>query len=300
MKLRPYHASDLPHVLTFIGRCLRHDALKNYHPGDVVHWMSNGQRGADLDKHFWLYEEAGELLAFAELPPAKWASFALIVHPERRGGDLETELLAECEAVMRERVQGNNSGRVGLSVNVVTSDEARRRCLSRLGYQARVSTTAVSARPLSVPIPAPDLPAGFGLRGAAGDHEAALLAEVHAAAFGSSWTAEDYLKVLRTPGFEPQRELVVTAPDGRFAAFLVYWLDPVSRSGLFEPVGCHPDFRRRGLIRALMYEAMRCMAAANLTTALVGYDVTNEAAARLYASVGFAAHFRTLDYTKGL
>ena len=117
MKLHQYHASDLPRVLTFIGKCLRHDALKNYYPGDVVHWMSNGQRGVDLDKHFWLYEEAGEFLAFAELPPAKWASFALIMHPERRGGDLETELLTECEAVMRERMQENNSGSVEKSAN---------------------------------------------------------------------------------------------------------------------------------------------------------------------------------------
>ena len=62
MKLRPYHASDPSRVLTFMGRRLRHDALKNYHPDDVVHWMSNGQRGADLDEHFWLHE-VGEFRA---------------------------------------------------------------------------------------------------------------------------------------------------------------------------------------------------------------------------------------------
>ena len=99
------------------------------------------------------------------------------MHPERCGGDRETQLLGECETVMRERVRENNSGGVGLSVNVATSDEARIWCLSRLGYQAKASTTGVGARPLSAPIPAPDLPAGFGLRSAAGDHEAALLAD---------------------------------------------------------------------------------------------------------------------------
>ena len=299
MKLRPYHSRDLPAVLTFVGECLRHDELKNHHPGDVVHWMSNGQHGADLDEHFWLFEEDGELLAFAELPPAKWASFSLIVRPDHRGGNLETALLSECESVMSERMQGERPGKTALSVNVVTSDEARKRCLSGLGYRAEASTTVVDMRTLDDPLPAPPLATGFSLR-AARKSEAAPLAEVHARAFGSSWTAEGYLKVICTPGFDVQRELVVVAPDGRFAAFLVYWLDPVSRSGLFEPVGCHPDFRRRGLTKALMDEALRRMAAAGMTAALVGHDASNAAAAGLYASVGFTRHFRTLNYTKSL
>ena len=64
-------------------------------------------------------------------------------------------------------------------------------------------------------------------------------------AFNSHWTVEDYRRVMRTPGFDQARELVVVAPDGQLAAFLVYWPDRVSKSGLFEPVGCAKEFQRR-------------------------------------------------------
>ncbi len=92
---------------------------------------------------------------------------------------------------------------------------------------------------------------------------------------------------MRTPGFDAGRELVVVAPEGRFAAFLVYWLDPVSKTGLFEPVGCHEDFRCLGLSKALMVEAMKRMMDAGMERAVVGYSSGNVAARKLYASVGF-------------
>ena len=295
MNMRPYRASDLPSVLAFIGQCLRHDDLRNYHPGDIVHWMSNGQRGADLGEYFRLCERGGELLAFAEVPPAQWASYALIVHPEHRGGDLEEGLLLECQAIVRRRLRDETSDKTALSTNVAVSDTERLACLKRLGYRQEASTTVMGIRSLDTPIAASVLPPGFRMRSVAGEHEAALLAEVHSGAFGSDWTAEAYASVMRTPGFEFERELVVVAPDGRFAAFLVYWLDPISGSGLFEPVGCHPDFQRRGLTRALMVEALRRMAAAGMRVAQVGHNVGSEAAAGLYASVGFEEHFKTFD-----
>jgi len=77
---------------------------------------------------------------------------------------------------------------------------------------------------------------------------------------------------MQTPGYEVENELVVVAPDGRFAAFTVIWFDPISRSGLFEPVGCHGDFRRQGLSTAIMYEGMKRMKAAGMETASVGCE----------------------------
>jgi mycothiol synthase len=114
------------------------------------------------------------------------------------------------------------------------------------------------------------------------------------------WQPGEYLNVMRTPGFHVDRELIVVAPDGRFAAFLIYWIDPVSKSGLFEPVGCHRDFQRLGLTRALMYEGMRRMVAHGMTTAVVKHQPTqkNPAAAALYRSVGFSLKYTIADYRK--
>ena len=70
--LRPYQPNDLSKVLTFVGECLRDSKLCGYHPGDIAHWMSNSQRGKNLDKTFWLYEEKTKLLALVNLPFEKW------------------------------------------------------------------------------------------------------------------------------------------------------------------------------------------------------------------------------------
>jgi mycothiol synthase len=142
------------------------------------------------------------------------------------------------------------------------------------------------------------LPSGFSIRSVAGYHEAALLAEVHNGAFNPKWTPEDYLKVMQTSGFDIEREMIVIAPGGQFAAFTVYWLDPITKSGLFEPVGCHKDFRQKGLTKALMYAAMQRMKDAGMETALVGYKPDNKAATKLYASVGFKQHCEFMTYSK--
>ena len=87
-------------------------------------------------------------------------------------------------------------------------------------------------RSLQTPLPISVLPEGFTIRNSPGKPKPGWVIEAHSSAFGSTWTADDYLRVMRTPGFEIERELVVVAPDGRCAAFLIYWIDPVTRSGL--------------------------------------------------------------------
>jgi mycothiol synthase len=296
--LRPYKHSDLPRVLTFLGECLRDSTFCNFHPGDISHWMSSEYRGKDLDRHFWLYEQNNELLALAELPPVRWTAYTLIVHPEHRSGDFEKSLVHHCETLMWQRIQAENSQETTLSVNVAECDQVRINLLTSLGYQLSKRDSEMRRRELAEPIPTSVLAEGFTIRNVAGEHEAALLAEVHSSAFDSNWTAEKYVGVLRSPSFKIENELVVVAPDGRFAAFLVYWLDPVSKSGLFEPVGCHKDFRQRGLTKALMIEGMKRMIDAGMETALVGNKVGNEAASALYSSLGLQKFSEGLEYSK--
>jgi mycothiol synthase len=300
IKLRPYQPNDLTRVLTFVGECLRTSNFCNWHPGDIAHWMSNAQRGKDLDEYYGLYEENNEILAFVELPPVKWASYTLIVHPQHRGGEFEKSLLQHCETTMWQRMQTEGSKETSLSIGVAECDKHRVNCLTALGYQLSKRESAMRRRSLAEFIPTSVLLDGFSIRGVAGEHEAALLAEVHSSAFDSNWIAEKYLEVLCSPSFNIEHELVVVAPDGRFAAFLVYWLDPISKSGLFEPVGCHKEFRRRGLTKALMLEGMKRMIDAGMETALVGNKIDNEAASRLYDSIGLKKFSESLEYSKDM
>jgi mycothiol synthase len=299
--LRPYRPSDLSLILSEVGEWNRAtDGCGYLHPGDVVHNMSNALRGRDLDTHIYLYENpAGRLLALLLLYAAHGGGFDLLVHPNHRGGALEAEMVAWAEKTLAQRMRAE-TGRVSpIGTEVMDCEIARRDIFLERGYvPAAVPSTIYTTRSLSAPIPESELPQGFVIRSVAGEHEAELVAAVHNGSFTPKWRGSTYVPVMRTPGFAIDRELVVVNPDGRFAAFLVYWLDPVSRSGLFEPVGCHADFQRRGLTKALMYEGMRRMVAAGMQTAIVKHNTDNPPAAALYRSVGFQAQYTMTDFRK--
>ncbi len=301
-KARSYRAEDLDRLLRFVGQCNR--ALSDYalpHPGDVVYLMSNVLRGRDLDRHIFLYEELdGRLRAVVLLyPGARW-HYGLLLDPAlRTSGDdaFEAATLAWAEDATRAASQRDAGGEIG--VDVTLGDTVRETLLKRLGYTTNgVADQLYATRSLGDSIPEKPLPEGFSIRPVAGEHEAELAAEVHNGAFTPIWDAESYRAVMRTPGFQIDHELVVVAPDGRFAAYVCIWLDPISRSGSFAPVGCHRDFQRLGLTSALMYEGMRRMRAAGMETAIVRYDADNSAGVPFYRSVGFQTLYQLAEYRK--
>lgn len=303
--LRAFQPEDLRRVLNFVGTCCTiTDFCGCFHPGDISHFLSNRLRGQNLSQHlFFTQDTNGQVNALIMIHPARFSSFDLMVHPNQRGGEFESQLIAWAEkavlALLRAESPTAGSEPLSLSTEVMTCDLARVSALERRGYQPDAQhSMMVTIRSLTEFIPEPFLPEGFTIRPAAGEHEASLLADVHSGAFNSNWTPEEYLKVMRSPGFDIEREWVVVAPDGRFAAFTIIWFDPISRSGLFEPVGCHPDFQRLGLARALMYDAMHEMRAQGMTTAVVLHHTDNPASTGLYASVGFTPKYAITTYKK--
>jgi GNAT superfamily N-acetyltransferase len=83
------------------------------------------------------------------------------------------------------------------------------------------------------------------------------------------------------------REYVVAETvDGTFAAWCGIWAVPEIGAGQFEPVGTHPDHRRRGLASLVMSRGLDWMRQRGLEVAFVGTGVRN-ASNQLYASLGF-------------
>jgi ribosomal protein S18 acetylase RimI-like enzyme len=72
-------------------------------------------------------------------------------------------------------------------------------------------------------------------------------------------------------------------------ASAILWLDEVNKTVEFEPVGTHPEHRRRGLGRALMLHGMhraRAAGARHATVACLGAP-GHPRARGLYFGVGF-------------
>ena len=146
----------------------------------------------------------------------------------------------------------------------------------------------------------PALPTGFRFRTAdeAGPR-AAVQAHVDAWA-PSSYSAEAYEGVRRTPPYRGDLHVLVEAPDGTMAASTIMWLDEVNRTAEFEPVGTHPDHRRLGLGRAMLLHGMhlaREAGARHMTVACLGAPGL-PAARGLYYSVGFKRFTRDAPLIK--
>ncbi len=297
--LRSYSgSSDVSMIMQFAGECnLLTDLCCSLHPGDVGHFLSNHLAGRDPAPYCFVYEASGSIDALLLFSAIRSSSWGLLVHPHRRDAALEAMLVAWAEQHLRHLLTESGSTKEWITTEVMECDTLRRDVLASRGYVADPDPDFfVTTRSLQGDIPVSMLPDGFSIRPVAGEHEADAVQAVHASAFGRVWQPGEYLQVMRSPGFHHERELVVVAPDGRFAAYLVYWLDPITKSGLFEPVGCHPDFQRRGLTRALMYEGMRRMAAQGMTTAIVGHHADNPASTALYRSVGFTPKYGSHQY----
>jgi len=256
------------------------------HPGDIAHHIYNGNKHYDPVKLMTLWEDGQGLAAWLLVDPSH-KSFDAQVRPDLRGDDLEREVLELAYERTTELMQKHNIESDYMLADAFRGDAARIKLLSSLGWEPDSELPYVLNRTEIKSIDIPDLPDGYSFRSANGIEDAAALADIHNAAFGPIWTPDLYRKVMESPGYEPERELVIHAPDGALVAFSIIWFDYLNHTGLFEPVGTHKDYQRQGFGRAIILYGMQKMAAAGMEFATVAHFGNNEAARGLYQSCGF-------------
>ncbi len=296
---RPYTDDDLARLQATLAEWIRDGGDRGYcHVGDVAHAIYSGLRGRFLrGEAVRLWEESGEVVAFGLANPAFELLYAN-VSPRCRGADVEREVLEWGYETTRRLMDESGAPDKPVLTEWFEGDTIRRDILEDLGWAYREHWGNLTERQLADPIPEPALPDGFTMRPARLDDGAALGA-VHSGAFGSTWPPGVYLdEVMRKPGYRVEREFVVVAPDGRFAAFTVTWLDEVNKVGLFEPVGTHADFHRRGIGKALLHHVLRDMRDRGMERAHVGHEADNPGSAALYNSVGFRTKYGLHDYAR--
>jgi ribosomal protein S18 acetylase RimI-like enzyme len=134
----------------------------------------------------------------------------------------------------------------------------------------------------------PRLPRGYSVR-TVRDGDLMKRVDVHRAAFAPSRVVPaSYARVQRAWPYRQDLDHVVEAPEGDFAAFCLCWLDDSNAAGLLEPVGTHPDHRRRGLASAVCLAGLRALREAGASHAVV-LSAGGSAAKGLYAKVGMPA-----------
>jgi len=305
MQHRPYQTdSDIELLQAFNAEAIAQTDHCGYlHPGDIPHHIYSGNKMHDPSEILTIWEDARGVAAWVLVGP-RHKGYDAQVRPDLRGGDFEREVLQYADQRTVELMRRHGIDGDQLLGDSFRCDTARVKLLTELGW-TRTDTPhyVLNRRSLdNLPdpaLPGPALPDGYSIRAARGPEEADALAAIHVGAFPkATWTAEHYRRYMQAPGYAPEREYVVVAPDGSFAAFTVTWHDALSRIGLLEPVGTHAGHRRLGLGRAVVLYALQQMKAAGMTVATVANSNHNEASRALYAARGFTPWYRFDDYVK--
>ena len=94
-------------------------------------------------------------------------------------------------------------------------------------------------------------------------------------------------RLRQTSLYRPDLDLVVLDDEGATAAYGVFWHDPVTETGLVEPMRTEDDHQRRGLARHVLTAGLERLAAAGSRRIKIVSIQDNPAARTLYESVGF-------------
>jgi len=221
------------------------------------------------------------------------------VHPEGRGDahlqlhpdyrDIEEEMIAWAEDNL---VVGTESGqRRHLHISVFEYDSPRKRLLEQRGYEKLTKGEVMRRMRLGNRVPPhPIIKEGYRMRNVhpEDDGDCQRIADVLNASFGRSFHNPAEFRVFadHAPCFRKELDLVAEASDGSFGAYVGAPYIEANRYGVFEPVCTHPDHRRKGLARTLMFEALHRLRSLGATDVYVGTG-DQVAANRLYDSIGF-------------
>lgn len=268
-----------------------------YHIGDLYWRLFYPQLGTEPVRDIALWERAGELLGFAWFEPPDHGD--MLARPDADRLKLETRMLDWLE----ERARTSDVGE-SLSIPAFEPDPERTSLLERSGYRRGTPRDYHNWQSLASPTPEPVLPAGYTVRNTAGEEEIEKRAEAHRLAWAtwgrSTLTTSVYRSLMGSPGYRQDLDLVVVSPDGQFVACCNCWLDEQNRVGEFEPVGCHPDYRRKGLAKAMIFEGLRRLRAWGAEAAIVYSGSINAPAMKLYESAGFQVASTGSDHMKDL
>lgn len=85
--------------------------------------------------------------------------------------------------------------------------------------------------------------------------------------------------------YQPDLDLCIVSDHGEIASFCTAWYEPLNCIGMLEPVGTVPEYRRMGLGRTVVYEALKRLAGKGAKKVYVGSDQ------EFYLAIGFKRDF---------
>jgi ribosomal protein S18 acetylase RimI-like enzyme len=299
---RPYtHPTDLPALMDLLN-AVRPAEWNNEYPS-IVDLQEAMVRASIREKTRLWANSQGDLAAFAfVLEP--YNNLVFEVAPE-------AELEIEFQLIAWGMKCATRSKDLGVEDTLDTScrEDDRRRValLKRQGFRQCEQNSLQMVRRLDQPISPVRLPEGFRIRSIKGEQEVDAIVALHRSAFGTSnMSREERLAIMRTPHYDPLLDLIVVAPDDRFAAYCTCTILAAEnkRSGMkighTDPVAVHPDFQRQGLARALLLNGSQLLKERGMEMAMLSTSSDNLAMQRAAESAGFRVYSKRIWFSKTL
>ena len=246
----------------------------------------------------------GTLCGFALVDLSVWGLFYL-VSPSEEGGPLEREILSWACSRASHISRGES---ITLRCRRVRADNSKRiSSLERQGFRCDTDREGLRmVRSLDVPLDKPLIPQGFKIRHLSGQDEVEAYVALVNSAISQATSAETHQRWIETPEYIPELDLIAVADDGTFAAFCQSYYDPLElaqstrREGWTDPIGTAPAYRKKGLARAIVLEALWRLKRRGIEDAVLGVGGTNKVAQKLYESIGYRVIYKMYDYVKVL
>ncbi len=242
------------------------------HVGDIQ-WLFHGDEQLDNPDNWRFWQDAtGQDIGMCWLHEDE---FNYVIHPQADSGSLVSQIRDWGLNTILDRAKEAGEASFTVWETAVSDDIGKTNLLLKNGYKPRSYHYLKMGQCISEPLSQPKLPDGFTVRHVQGEDEAQNRASLHRDSFlpYSSKTLEiaidKQLRAMRTPFYDPTLDLMIIAPDGTPACGGICWFDRVNKTGLFEPVGTRPAFRRMGLARALMLIGLQRLQQKGATYAFV-------------------------------
>ena len=288
IRMRDYHwEKDFESVRKFLADIFRiRKAYTNWIPSELEN-LKFGPGGTEYrdeeDEYLKIWEASSKtqqnalkITAISYTKPS--GNCRLSVHPN------DTSAVRKIVLWMQNRVR-----EVEMKLVVDEDDEDIIPLLTDLGFSKGEIEGDKQIRPIDLPVPTYSLPEGYTIRNAVIVKDFLEYREVQKAVFSHIVSmSKELLRVYGAASFyREDLDIVAVGPDGGFTAFCTARIDPLSKIAELEPVGTHPDHRKRGWARAVICESLKRLEKYEPSAIVILGAAPTDGARRLYESVGF-------------
>lgn len=210
----------------------------------------------------------------------------IFVHPQHRNHE---ETLVESLEIQRSEMKTGDTP-IKMYFVVEAGDTQREVLLKKRGYENKGVCEHNRILPEYYEVTHVPLPDDYSIRHVDIEKDFERIRTVQGSVFKSMENVTmKLLQIYRSAEFyTDELDIVTVAPDGTFAAFATGRMDPISKLAEIEPVGVHPDHRRKGLGKAVVLECIRRLQKHGAKAIVILGAASTEGATHLYDSLGFS------------